>query len=60
MLCALTKIENPGPRVNFVPMILSLAWAKSYDESKNEKSGEEWMADFFRELSHGEIPGKDD
>ena len=57
-LFALTKSENLNPVVNFVPLILSLAWAKSCDESENEKPGEEWMADFFRELSHGEIPGK--
>ena len=59
-LFALTKSENLNPAVNFVPLILSLAWAKSYDESKNKKSGEQWMADFFREFSHSNIPGKND
>lgn len=58
-LFALAKSGNLNPVVNFLPLILSLAWAKSYEENMNEKSGEEWMADFFRELSHGEIPEKD-
>ena len=58
-LCAITKSENLNPVVNFIPLILSLVWVKLHDESEDEKPGEEWMADFFRELSHGEIPGKD-
>ncbi len=57
--CALTKSKNLNPAVNFVPLILSLVWVKLHDENEDEKPGEEWMADFFRELSHGEIPGKD-
>lgn len=45
-------------RMNFVPFVLALEWAEKYPESFAEKTGEQWMADFFRALTKSEIPGQ--
>jgi Uncharacterised protein family (UPF0153). len=37
--------------LNFVPMIRALEWAEMHPESFPEKTGEQWMADFFRDLT---------
>ena len=42
--------------VNFIPLVLSLKWVEMNKENFDEKTGEQWMADFFRNLTHGEIP----
>lgn len=42
--------------VNFIPMILSLKWAEMNEEKFPEKTGEQWMADFFQNLTKSEIP----
>jgi Fe-S-cluster containining protein len=42
--------------INFIPLILALEWAEKYPEKFAEKTGEQWMADFFRNLTDGEIP----
>lgn len=51
------RAGNPM-RVNFVPMILALEWAEKYPEKTEEKTGQEWMADFFRVLTESEIPAQ--
>ncbi len=56
-LCTITKTENMNPAVNFVPMILSLRWAGSFEEDESGRTGEEWMAEFFKNLTKSEIPG---
>jgi Fe-S-cluster containining protein len=55
-LCAITRSENLSPVINFVPLILSLIWADKFPEKPKEQTGEEWMADFFRNLTQNEIP----
>lgn len=47
--------SNPA---NFVPLVLALEWANRNADQFPEKTGEQWMADFFRNLTKGEIPGK--
>jgi len=56
-LCAAVKSANLGTVVNFVPLVLALEWAKKYPEDLTERTGEEWMATFFRSLTKSEIPG---
>ena len=46
--------SNPA---NFVPLVLALEWAKRNADEFPEKTGEQWMADFFRNLTKSEIPG---
>lgn len=55
-LCQITKSENLGAVVNFVPLILALKWAEQFPENKEERTGEQWMAAFFQNLSKKEIP----
>lgn len=38
--------------VNFVTLIQSLEWAEKFPESVPEKTGGEWMSQFFQSLSH--------
>lgn len=40
----------------FVPMIQALEHAQKYKDLSEEKTGEEWMADFFKNLMNTEIP----
>lgn len=42
--------------VNFIPLVLSLKWAEMNEENFAEKTGEQWMADFFQNLTKSEIP----
>lgn len=42
--------------VNFIPLVLSLKWVEANKDEFEEKSGEEWVADFFRNLTKKEIP----
>lgn len=44
--------------LNFVPLIRSLEWAEMYPEKMPEKSGQEWIADFFQKLTNAEIPSE--
>jgi len=57
-LCAITQSKTKGTSVRFVPLITALEIARQYDEDTTEKTGESWMADFFSELTHSEIPGR--
>ena len=41
---------------NFVPLVLALEWTRRKADEFPEKTGEQWMADFFRNLTKSEIP----
>lgn len=43
-------------KMNFVPFVLALEWAEKYPEKFALKTGEQWIADFFRTLTKDEIP----
>lgn len=43
-------------QINFVPLILALEWVARNPDDFAEKTGEQWMADFFRNLTKSEIP----
>jgi Fe-S-cluster containining protein len=45
-------------KLGFVPMIRSLEWAEKYPEELPEKTGEQWMAEFFTILTRSQIPSK--
>ena len=40
----------------FVPMIQALEHAGKYNDNSDEKTGEAWMAEFFRNLMNAKIP----
>lgn len=44
--------------VNFIPLVLSLKWVEMNEDTFPEKTGEQWMADFFRNLTSSEIPAE--
>jgi Fe-S-cluster containining protein len=44
--------------VDFIPLILSLKWAETHADEFPEKTGEQWMADFFQKLTNRPIPEK--
>lgn len=44
-------------KINFVPLIRALEWTEMYPEEAAEKSGEEWMGEFFQSLTGAEING---
>ncbi|MEZ5428861.1 MAG: YkgJ family cysteine cluster protein [Pyrinomonadaceae bacterium] len=44
--------------INFIPLVLSLKWAEMNEDKFPEKTGEQWMADFFRNLTKSDIPGE--
>ncbi len=46
---------NSAP-ANFVPLVLALEWTRQKADEFPEKTGEQWMADFFRNLTKSEIP----
>jgi Fe-S-cluster containining protein len=46
---------NSSP-ANFVPLVLALEWTRRKADEFPEKTGEQWMADFFRNLTKSEIP----
>jgi hypothetical protein len=37
-------------------MIGALEWAETFSDVSDEKTGEAWMAEFFRNLTKAEIP----
>lgn len=46
---------NSAP-ANFVPLVLALEWTRRKADEFPEKTGEQWMADFFTNLTKKEIP----
>jgi Fe-S-cluster containining protein len=52
----ITNSSNLNKSVNFVPLVLALEWAKRNADEFPEKTGENWMADFFTNLTKSEIP----
>jgi Fe-S-cluster containining protein len=42
-----------------VPMISALEYAETFPDISDEKTGEEWMAEFFRDLTKTEIPASE-
>ncbi|MGI8787991.1 MAG: YkgJ family cysteine cluster protein [Pyrinomonadaceae bacterium] len=52
----ITNSENLNKAVNFVPLILAVEWAKKHADHFPEKTGEQWMADFFTNLTKSELP----
>jgi Fe-S-cluster containining protein len=48
--------QNLNRIVNFLPLILALKWAETYPDKFPEKTGEQWMADFFQKLTNSSIP----
>lgn len=42
--------------VDFIPMVLALKWVEKNADNFPEKTGEQWMADFFVNLTKSEIP----
>lgn len=59
-LCSITQSKTQGSTVKFIPLIAALEISRQLDESDIEKTGEQWMADFFGELTHDKIPGRSD
>ncbi len=55
-VCSMTKSENMNAGINFVPLILSLDWAKNFPEQAEEKPGEEWLKDFFKNITGKDVP----
>lgn len=55
---ALAVMSSEAKSRNFlaVPMILALEWAENNPEPEVSKTGEQWMADFFRLMTKSEIP----
>lgn len=51
-----TNSSNLNKSVNFVPLVLALEWAKRNADGFPEKTGEQWMAEFFTTLTKSEIP----
>ena len=43
-------------KINFVPLVLAFDWVANNPDDFAEKTGEEWMAEFFRYLTKSEIP----
>ncbi|HNU07734.1 MAG TPA: YkgJ family cysteine cluster protein [Pyrinomonadaceae bacterium] len=41
---------------DFIPLVLALRWVEKNPDRFHEKSGEEWMADFFRILTNKTVP----
>ena len=48
--------EKPLNGLNVIPLIMSLKWVASNPDNFPEKTGEEWMTDFFQSITKGEIP----
>ncbi len=47
---------EPFSALNIIPLILALRLAISNPENAPEKTGEEWMQEFFQSVTKGEIP----
>lgn len=56
----ISNSENLKGAVNFVPLVLALEWSRRNPDNLPEKTGPEWMADFFRSLTKKEIPSSDE
>lgn len=54
---AVTRRSLEDSPVNFVLMIKALEWAESMPEDETKRTGEEWMAEFFKNLTKKDIPG---
>lgn len=52
----ISNSENLNRAVNFVPLVLALEWARRHADEFAEKTGEQWMASFFTNLTKSEIP----
>jgi len=52
----ITNSRNLNQSVNFVPLVLALEWANRNADEFPEKTGEQWMAEFFTNLTKSEIP----
>jgi Fe-S-cluster containining protein len=50
------SISENMAKLNFVPLVRALEWAEMYPENAPEKSGQEWMAEFFGLLSGKDLP----
>ncbi len=48
----ITNSAKLNQAVNFVPLVLALEWAKRNTDEFPEKTGEQWMADFFTNLKN--------
>ena len=53
----ISRGADNGPDVGFVPLIVALKWAEASEEDDAKKTGEQWMADFFTNLTNDKIPG---
>ena len=42
-------------KINFVPLIRALEWARDFPEKMPEKKGTEWVTDFVEKLTGGEM-----
>jgi hypothetical protein len=42
--------------LNVIPLIMSLKWIETNPNNFPEKTGEEWMTDFFQSITKGKIP----
>jgi len=42
-------------KINFMPLVFALDWVENNSEDFPEKTGDEWMADFFGDLTGKEI-----
>ena len=52
----ITNSRNLNQSVNFVPLVLALEWATRNADEFPEKTGEQWMASFFTNLTKSDIP----
>ncbi|MBS1794050.1 MAG: YkgJ family cysteine cluster protein [Acidobacteria bacterium] len=55
-LRSLGDSRNLNAVVNFLPLVLALKWTEVHPDDFPEKTGEQWMADFFRKLTKNPIP----
>jgi Fe-S-cluster containining protein len=45
-------------KINFVPMIRALEWAETYPEAMPEKTGQDWVMDFIKNLAESGTQSK--
>lgn len=45
-------------KINFIPLIRALEWTEKHPDKMPKKTGQQWMADFFRFLTGSKIPAK--
>jgi len=48
--------QKPLGGLNAIPLIMLLKWVEMNPDNFPEKTGEEWMTDFFQSITKGEIP----